>query len=56
VFAFLNATRQVFISVHDVERQMDLPVLLAVPFSVRRPVRAAPARGRRVLGRPSFGV
>ena len=56
VFTFLNATRQVFISVHDVERQLDLPVLLAVPFAIRRQARAAPVRGRRVVERPSFGV
>ena len=29
--AILNAMRQVFISVHDAERSLDLPVLLAVP-------------------------
>ena len=56
VFTFLNATRQVFVSVHDVERQLDLPVLLAVPFAVRRAARGAPVRGRRVVERPSFGV
>ncbi len=46
VFALLNATRQVFVSVHDVERQLDLPVLLAVPLRARRaarPCAAAPA-------------
>ncbi len=39
VFTLLNATRQVFVSVRDVERQLDLPVLLAVPFSARRAIR-----------------
>ena len=58
VFALLNATRQVFITVHDVERQLDLPVLLAVPLAAapRRP-RPATARSKgRTVERPSFGV
>ena len=58
VFALLNATRQVFISVHDVERQLDLPVLLAVPLAgtARRPRPAPPQPARRTAERPSFGV
>ena len=56
VFTLLNATRQVFISVRDVERQLDLPVLLAVPFSARRTVRRPAPRGGRMVQRPSFGV
>ncbi len=59
VFALLNATRQVFISVRDVERLLDLPVLLAVPAMAGprrpRPTTAAPSP-RRTVGRPSFGV
>ncbi len=57
VFALLNATRQVFVSVHDVERQLDLPVLLAVPLKARR-AGAPPRRERasRMAERPSFGV
>ena len=58
VFALLNATRQVFINVRDVERQLDLPVLLAVPLAAgprrRRPSPAQPAR--RGIEQPSFGV
>ena len=55
-FTLLNAIRQVFIDVHDVERQLDLPVLIAVPLQARRPARAARARGGRIVERPSFGV
>jgi len=51
--AVLNALRQVFISVHDVERALGLPVLAAVPLAGsepgpgrRQPVsRLAPSRG-----------
>ncbi len=58
VFALLNATRQIFINVHDVERQLDIPVLLAVPFAAaRRGTQRAPQTGsRRAVERPSFGV
>ncbi len=58
VFALLNATRQVFVSVHDVERQLDLPVLLAVPLATPARRRAARGRGgvRRPMERPSYGV
>ena len=58
VFALLNATRQVFINVRDVERQLDLPVLLAVPLAAgpRRSRPAASAPTRRTVERPSFGV
>ncbi len=58
VFALLNATRQVFVSVRDVERQLDLPVLLAVPLATRRPAGKVrrPPPGRRAFERPSFGV
>jgi uncharacterized protein involved in exopolysaccharide biosynthesis len=58
VFAMLNATRQVFVSVRDVERQLDLPVLLAVPLATsRRPApKAPPPTIRRTVRRPSFGV
>ena len=56
-FALLNATRQVFVSVHDVERQLDLPVLLAIPVRVRRTTRPQRTQaGRRMAQRPSFGV
>ena len=56
VFILLNATRQVFVSVRDVERQLDLPVLLAVPLAARTR-RSAPRSGvRRSAPRPSFGV
>ncbi len=55
-FTVLNATRQVFINVRDVERQLDLPVLLAVQFRPRRPVRAAQPRGGSAFRRPSFGT
>ena len=57
-FALLNATRQVFISVRDVERQLDLPVLLAVPLAAgrRRPRAATFGPTRRTVERPSFGV
>ncbi len=57
-FTLLNATRQVFISVRDVERQLDLPVLLAVPLAAgpRRARPAPPGAARRTVGRPSFGV
>ena len=57
LFALLNATRQVFISVHDVERQLDLPVLIAVPMVTRRAARLPrPRLGRRASGRPSFST
>jgi capsular polysaccharide biosynthesis protein len=59
VFALLNATRQIFVSVHDVERQLDLPVLLAVPFAAssrRQRQNTARAGARRTVERPSFGV
>lgn len=58
VFALLNATRQVFVSVHDVERQLDLPVLLAVPLAAGpRRQRATPTKPpRRTVERRSFGV
>ncbi len=56
VFTLLNAIRQVFINVYDVERQLDLPVMIAVSFQVRRTVRTRPVRSGRVVGRPSFGV
>ena len=58
VFALLNATRQVFINVRDVERQLDLPVLLAVPLAAapRRARAAASNQTRRTAERPSFGV
>ena len=59
VFALLNATRQVFVSVRDVERQLDLPVLLAVPFAAsgrrQRQNNARPG-ARRAVRKPSFGV
>ncbi len=61
VFTLLNATRQVFVSVRDVERQLDLPVLLAVPLASARRSKAGgrdPFRGnaRTRAARPSFGV
>jgi uncharacterized protein involved in exopolysaccharide biosynthesis len=58
VFTLLNATRQVFVSVRDVEKQLDLPVLLAVPLAMapRRPSSAKPGPIRRSVERPSFGV
>ena len=57
IFTLLNATRQVFVNAHDVERQLDLPVLLAIPLQARRPARAMRMRaGGRVVERPSFGV
>ena len=58
VFTLLNATRQVFVSVRDVERQLDLPVLLAVPLAASsRRQRPTPSSGaRRTVRRPSFGV
>ena len=57
VFALLNATRQVFISVRDVERQLDLPVLLAVPFATPlRRSRPAASPARQAIERPSFSV
>ena len=58
VFTLLNATRQVFVSVRDVERQLDLPVILAVPLAARRPSRPVrrPPSARRAFERPSFGV
>ena len=61
VFALLNATRQVFVSVRDVERQLDLPVFLAVPLAAApRRARAAAsnpdAARQRTSERPSFGV
>ena len=55
VFTLLNATRQVFINSHDVERQLDLPVLLAVPLVARRATRPVRAASRRMVQRPSFG-
>ena len=58
VFTLLNATRQVFVSVRDVEQQLDLPVLLAVPLAASsRRQRTNPSPGaRRTIRRPSFGV
>ncbi len=54
-FVLLNATRQVFVSVRDVERQLDLPVVLAVPLAPARR-RAPPGAMRRPATRPSFGT
>ncbi len=57
MFALLNATRQIFINVRDVERQLALPVLMAVPLLPARRRQPAPrARARRGAERPSFGV
>ena len=56
VFALLNATRQVFVSVHDVERQLDLPVLLAVPIASSRRRRPVAPGSRRAAEQPSYGV
>jgi uncharacterized protein involved in exopolysaccharide biosynthesis len=59
VFTMLNATRQVFVGVRDVERQLDLPVLLAVPLATSRRRQAPPSppkMRRRTASRPSFGV
>ncbi len=59
VFALLNATRQVFVSVRDVERQLDLPVLLAVPFAVsgrRQRTKNTRPGARQTVKRPSFGI
>ncbi len=59
IFALLNATRQVFVSVHDVERQLDLPVLLAVPLAnpARRRANREQRPGlRRTVKQPSYGV
>ncbi len=64
-FTLLNATRQVFVGVRDVERQLDLPVLLAVPLASARRRKAGRQNGargeaggeaRRPAARPSFGV
>ena len=57
IVVVLNATRQVFVSVRDVERQLDLPVLVAVPLVLRPKGRPAVRRSTgRGLARPSFGV
>jgi uncharacterized protein involved in exopolysaccharide biosynthesis len=53
-FTLLNATKQVFVSVHDAERVLGLQVLAAVPNVVRRTRPGGPAsRWVRPLSRPA---
>lgn len=56
VFTLLNATRQVFINVHDVERQLDLPVLLAVTLTQPKSRKPGPAPRPRTAQQPSYSV